>query len=72
MIDTLKSAKNDKRIYLGTEFRKDIAWFNTFLIHFNGVVFFNPMPIFGTLEIDACLQGLGGRYEHQVYHIPAQ
>ena len=39
------------------------------LTHFNGVVFFNPMAIFGTLEIDTCLQGLGVRYKNQVYQV---
>ena len=70
MIDTLKTVKNPNRIILNTDFNKDIVWFNTFLTQFNGTVFFNPKPIYGVFEIDACLQGLGGRYNDFVYHLP--
>ena len=69
MIDTLKSAKNSKYIKLGQEFRKHILWFNTFLTQFNGTVFFNPNPVAGVFEIDACMEGLGGRFNKQVYYV---
>ena len=69
MIDTLRDAKNSKYIKLGQEFRKYILWFNTFLTQFNGTVFFNPSPVAGIFEIDACMEGLGGRFKNQVYYV---
>ena len=72
MIDTLKEAKNSKIIILNKEFAKDMAWFNQFLVYFNGTVYFNPLPAHGTFEIDACLQGFGGRYNEYVYNVPLE
>ena len=60
MIDTLRSVKNNKYIKLGEEVRKDISWFSTFLIQFNGTVFFNPSPVSGVFEIDRSSSWCGG------------
>ena len=32
-------------------------------------MFFNPSPVTGIFEIDACMEGLGGRFKNQVYYI---
>ena len=70
MLETLKTAPDANNIHLDANFRKDLFWFNTFLTTFNGTTFFNHRKIDATLEIDACLEGLGGRYGNIIYHVP--
>ena len=70
MLDTLKAAADDNHITLDNSFKNDLAWFNKFLTNFNGTTFFHHKQCDATLEIDACLQGLGGRLNNEVYHIP--
>ena len=38
--------------------------------HFNGKAFFVHHPVQATIELDACLQGLGAVYANQVYAVP--
>ena len=37
--------------------------------HFNGVAFFNRVPIRQVIKLDACLEGLGAICQNQVYSI---
>ena len=48
----------------------DLNWFEKFVKAFNGTVFFDHSPIKATVELDACLVGLGGRWKNQVYYVP--
>ena len=69
MLDTLRSHFGKDDILLDGNFHKDLIWFLKFLPHFNGVAFFNHVPIKKVIELDACLQGLGAVYQKQVYSI---
>ena len=68
MLETLK--KNHKKfITLHADFKKDLAWFNTFLPTFNGVTFFDKTLIAFSVHLDDCPTGLGGVYNESVYKI---
>ena len=69
MLDTLRSHFDKDDILLDGNFHRDLNWFLKFLPHFNGVAFFNHVPIRKVIELDACLQGLGAVYQNQVYSI---
>ena len=72
MLDCLKSAPEKGVISLTPQFHQDLAWFNKFLVHFNGTTFFDHRKITNVFEVDACLQGLGARCDDQVYYVPIQ
>jgi len=72
MLDLLRTAKhNHHHITLSAEFRKDLAWWKSFLHSYNGVSMINtacwstPGAIFVT---DACLQGCGGVSGSYYFH----
>ena len=69
MLDTLRSHFDKDDILLDLNFHRDLNWFLKFLPHFNGVAFFNHVPIKKVIELNACLQGLGAVYQNQVYSI---
>ena len=69
MLDLLRTSHNDRVITLTNEFKRDLAWFEKFLPHYNGVNLYDHKPIHETLELDACLTGLGGRVNEYVYHL---
>ena len=61
----------DKRsVRLSQEFFEDLAWFQHFLNHFNGIVYYDTRPIQAELHLDACLTGLGGIFDNQCYALP--
>ena len=72
MLDTLRAHFGKENISLDIEFHRDLNWFKKFLPKFNGTAFFIHRPVQATIELDACLQGLGAVYLNQVYaiHIP--
>ena len=70
MLEVLRNAKNPQKIDLTPEFMRDIRWFSKFLPLYNGVSMYGHKPIDQVLELDACLTGLGGRWQNQVYHLP--
>ena len=70
MLELLRNNYDTSTITLTPEFKRDLHWFDKFLAKFNGRSFFDHKPIFGVLELDACLTGLGGRYNNKVYHLP--
>ena len=70
MLDTLRSHFSKEKISLDTNFHRDLNWFKKFLTKFNGKAFFVHRPIQATIELDACLKGLGAVYVGQVYAIP--
>ena len=72
MLALLRSNYDQKSITLTPEFKRDLRWFQRFLTQFNGVSFFDHTRIDGTLELDACLTGLGGRWGRFVYHLPLE
>ena len=66
MLDTLRRHFGTDDIVLDIEFHRDLNWFKKF----NGRAFFYHRPVQATIELDACLQGLGAIYRNQVYAIP--
>ena len=68
MLQNLREAKTDY-VYLNPDFYRDLLWFQTFLPHFNGVCVYNHPLLQGTVQVDASLQGLGGRWGDCVYKL---
>ena len=69
ILATLRESPERGHINLSQEFKKDIAWFNSFLVRFNGRTFFSKgliQPV-TNIFLDACLIGLGGVWNQQVY-----
>ena len=51
------------------DMKRDIAWFQAFMPTYNGLTTYdhrNP-PAYETIEIDACLEGIGGVWGNRVY-----
>ena len=63
---------NTGNIMLNEEFHRDLNWFNTFLIQYNGITFYDNTIIKDTVFLDASLQGLGGIFRNMVYSLPLQ
>ena len=51
------------------DFHHDLNWFLKFLPTFIGVSFVKLVPVETTIELDACLQGLGAVCNNQVYAV---
>ena len=60
ILDLMKSLKRpSSRCWLTSEFHKDMEWWSTFLVHFNGKCdFLDHCPV-TTLHTDACSYGVG-------------
>ena len=69
MLMNLREAKGVDNVELNGEFFKDLTWFKKFLPHFNGVCLYDHQLLQGTVQIDASLQGLGGRWGNLVYRL---
>ena len=69
---TLCEAPDKGYVTIDQGFAKDITWFNQFLSQFNGSVFFYKelQPPITTMYVDACLIGMGGCWNNQVYTLP--
>ena len=70
MLALLRSGHATPKIDLTSDFRCDLRWFGKFLPLYNGVSLYDHRPVDFTLELDACLTGLGGRWSKFVYHLP--
>ena len=69
MLEVLRTAENPARVNLTPDFKRDIQWFARFLPLYNGVSIYGHMSPDQTLELDACLTGLGGRWRNMVYYL---
>ena len=69
MLQTLREAKYSDQVPVTVHFYRDLLWFQKFLPHFYGVCLYNHQPVQGTIQIDASLQGLGGRWGIWVYKV---
>ena len=69
MLNTLRAHFGTDAINLDQDFHRDLNWFLRFLPQFNGTAFFNHTPVHMTIELDACLVGLGAICMNQVYAI---
>ena len=70
MLDLLRQAGKHDIISITDEFRRDLNWFENFTPKFNGTAFFSHISVNHNIELDACLQGLGARWESSVYAVP--
>ena len=70
MLKLLRDNHDKTKILITPEFQKDLAWFNSFLSHYNGVTYYEQTNCQFEVQLDACLTGLGGRYESMVYALP--
>ena len=71
MLDTLCSAPNRGRFTVDDNIQRDLQWFGNFLPSYNGRNLMEYAGIDTTdlgLEVDACLTGVRGVFEHEFYH----
>ena len=69
MLELLRANYEATSITLTQEFKRDLRWFERFLTAYNGTSFFDHKKVFDTVELDACLTGLGGTWGPCVYHM---
>ena len=55
---------------LDEDYHRDLKWFLTFLVSFNGVTMYNRRPVSDTVYLDASLTGLGACFNNLVYTLP--
>ena len=70
MLYLLRNNHTKSKILLTAEFKKDLNWFNSFLIHYNGVTFYDHKYCHFEVHLDASLTGLGGIFKNMVYALP--
>ena len=70
MLELLRQNYDATNIKLTQSFRRDLRWFSRFLDKYNGVSMYNHRKIDHVIELDACLDGLGGVWKNLVYHLP--
>ena len=72
MLALFRANPGAKRIFLTTDFHKDLHWFLVFLPSFNGITYIRKPEIAQahTLHVDASLTGLGGCWNQEVYSTP--
>ena len=69
MLELLRNNHDKINIYLTPEFMCDLRWFTEFLKIFNGVSIYNYRPIDHSVELDACLTGLGACWKNYIYAV---
>ena len=67
MLHLLRTSHNARIINLNDDFYQDLNWFVTSLTQYNGVIFYDNQVGQETIVLDACLQGLGGAVNNEVY-----
>ena len=70
MLEFLRNNYDAYTIQLTHDFKRDLRWFSNFLSKYNGVSFYDHVRTHHVVELDACLGGLGGRWENLIYHLP--
>ena len=70
MLMLLRENTHANCIKLNSEFHRDLNWFNTFLLQYNGITFYDNVPTQATVFLDASLQGLGGVFQDMIYTLP--
>ena len=67
MLTLLRGRSQNNHIFLNSELQRGLNWFNTFLLQYNGITFYDNPPTQATVFFDASLQGLGGDFKHMLY-----
>ena len=72
ILSLFRQNSHARRIHLDSGFHKDIEWFISFLLKFNGVTYIRREAIShcDTLHLDAPLTNLGGTWGNRVYSTP--
>ena len=72
MLALFRANPGAKRIFLTTDFHKDLHWFLAFLPSLNGIAYIRKPEIVQahSLHVDASLTGLGGIWNQEVYSTP--
>ena len=68
LLNTLRSMGD--KCNMSSDVKKDITWFCEFVKQFNGTCHYIHPPVLGmqSIELDACLTGIGACYNNMVYH----
>ena len=69
MLELLHQNYDASTIKLTQSFRHDLRWFSRFLDKYNGDSMYNHRKIDHVVELDTCLNGLGGVCKNFVYHL---
>ena len=70
MLQLLRDHTCRSVIILTNDFYRDLNWFNTFLVQFNGTTFFDYKKPDHTIYLDACLTGCGAAFANMIYALP--
>ena len=70
MLQLLRDHTSRSVITSTQDFHRDLNWFNTFLVQFNGTTFFDYKKPDHTIHLDACLTGCGAAFANKVYALP--
>ena len=72
ILPVFRNNSHKNRIKLTKEFHKDVEWFTNFLPFFSGStkIFREEASYINSLNIDACLTGVGGIWNDRVYAAP--
>ena len=70
-LDLLRFAHSHQKVTLTPDFKRDFKWFAKFLPEYNGLSLYDHRPIDVTLELDACLTGLGGGGSFRKFYLPS-
>ena len=69
MLSLLRQHASKNYVILDQEFQKNLNWFNTFLLQYNGITFYDKVYPQDKVILDASLQGLGGVFKNMVYSL---
>ena len=69
MLQLLRNEYDSETITLTGDFHRDLRLFTKFMAAYDGISLYDYKPIAHTIELDACLTGLGGRCDQWVYHL---
>ena len=72
ILELFRRNNHCRKIYLNSEFHKDLQWFLTFLPTYNGIAYIIKSDIdeVQSLYLDACLTGMGAVWRDRVYATP--
>ena len=59
MLEVLRQAHDSNHIVLNDAFHRDLVWFQIFLADYNGVSMYGHITPDFSVDLDACLTGLG-------------
>ena len=70
MLQLLRDHTSKSVIQLSHNFHRDLNWFNTFLVQYNGVTFFDYKKPDHTIYLDTCLTGYAAVFANKIYALP--